>query len=86
MRPPDLMRDLQRLHSRIGSTSEGSSFFGLFNPLANRPHLQLIHWSLGSILVTGPKAEVFFECFCEHKVALVKSDAKDIMRVTNGIA
>jgi len=62
------------------------SFFGLFNPLANRPHLQLIHWSLGSILVTGPKAEVFFECFCEHKVALVKSDAKDIMRVTNGIA
>ena len=28
MRPPDLMRDLQRLHSRIGSTSEGSSFSG----------------------------------------------------------
>jgi hypothetical protein len=27
---------------------------------------------------------VFFECFCEHKVALVKSDAKDIMRVNNG--
>jgi len=40
----------------------------------------------GLDLVTGPKAEVFFECFCEHKVALVKSDAKDIMRVTNGIA
>jgi hypothetical protein len=29
----------------------------------------------------GPKAETFFERFCEHKVALVKADGKDIMRV-----
>ena len=42
----------------------------------------LIHWSLGSILVTGPKADAFFERFCEHKVALVKADGKDILRVT----
>jgi hypothetical protein len=41
----------------------------------------LVHWSLGSILVTGPKAEAFFERFCEHKVALVKADRKDIMQV-----
>jgi hypothetical protein len=44
----------------------------------------LIHWSLGSIPVTGPKAEAFFEQFCEHKVALVKADGKDIMRVWYG--
>jgi hypothetical protein len=42
----------------------------------------LIDWSLGSILVTGPKAEAFFERFCEHKVGLVKADGKDVMRVT----
>jgi hypothetical protein len=50
-----------------------------YNP---RVQTLLIHCSLGSILVTGPKAEAFFECFCEHKVALVKADGKDIMRVT----
>jgi hypothetical protein len=37
---------------------------------------------LGSILVTGPRAEPFFERFCEQRVALVKADGKDIMRVT----
>ena len=50
-----------------------------YNP---RAQTLLIHWSLGSILVTGPKAEAFFECFCEHKVAFVKAHGKDIMRVT----
>jgi hypothetical protein len=50
-----------------------------YNP---RAETLLIHWSLGSILVTGPKSEAFLERFCEHKVALVKADGKDIMRVT----
>jgi hypothetical protein len=50
-----------------------------YNP---RAQTLLIHCSLGSILVTGPKAEAFFEYFCEHKVVLVKADGKDIMRVT----
>jgi hypothetical protein len=47
------------------------------------PEIQtlLIYWSLGSILVTGPKAEAFFERFSEHKIALVKRDGKDIVRV-----
>jgi hypothetical protein len=42
----------------------------------------LIHWSLGSILITGPKAEAFFEQFSEHKITLLKADGKDILRVT----
>jgi hypothetical protein len=48
------------------------------------PELQtlLIYWALGSILVTGPKAEAFFERFSEHKIALVKADGKDIVRLT----
>ena len=33
-------------------------------------------------MLRGRKAEAFFECFCEHKVACVKADGKDIMRVT----
>jgi hypothetical protein len=50
--------------------------------LSPRAQALLIHWSLGSILVKGPKAEAFFERFCEQKVALVKADGKDVMRVT----
>jgi hypothetical protein len=42
----------------------------------------LIYWSLGSVLITGPKAEAFFERFSEHKIALVKADGKDIIGVT----
>jgi hypothetical protein len=49
-----------------------------YNP---RAQTLLIHWSLGSILVTGSKADAFFEQFCEHKVALVKADGKDIVRL-----
>jgi hypothetical protein len=49
-----------------------------YNP---RAQTLLIHWSLGSILVTGTKTEAFFEQFCEHKIVLVKADGKDIMRV-----
>jgi hypothetical protein len=41
----------------------------------------LLYWSLGSILITGPKAEAFFERFSEHKIALVKADGRDIVRV-----
>ena len=49
-----------------------------YNP---RERALVIHWSLGSILVTGPKTETFFDQFCEHKVALVRADGKDIVRV-----
>jgi hypothetical protein len=48
------------------------------------PEIQilLIYWSLGSILITGPKAEAFFERFSEHKIASVKADGKDLLRLT----
>jgi hypothetical protein len=42
----------------------------------------LIYWSLGSILVTGPKAEAFFGRFSEHRVAVLRADGKDIVRLT----
>jgi hypothetical protein len=53
-----------------------------YNP---RVQALLIHWSLGSIHVTGPKTETFFEQFCGHKVASLQADGKDIMRVTMAV-
>lgn len=47
-----------------------------------RAQTLLIHCSVGSILVTGSQAEAFLERFCEHKIALVKADGKDILRVS----
>jgi hypothetical protein len=41
----------------------------------------VIYWSLGSILLTGTKAEAFFERFSEHKITLVKPDGSDILRL-----
>jgi hypothetical protein len=47
-----------------------------------RAQTLLIHCSVGSVVVTGPQAEAFLERFCEHKIALVKADGKDILRVS----
>jgi hypothetical protein len=41
----------------------------------------LIDWSLGTIVVTGPKAWDFYDQFCSHKATLLKADAKDILRI-----
>jgi hypothetical protein len=49
---------------------------------SQRAQTLLIHSGLGSILVTGPKAEAFFERFCEHKIGLVKADGKETLRVS----
>jgi hypothetical protein len=32
-----------------------------------------LNWSLASILVTGPKADAFFEQFCEHGITLLNA-------------
>jgi hypothetical protein len=68
-------------------TDDGSCWGVLFHQVIamnynRRSQTLLIHCSLRSILVTGPKVEAFSECFSEHKVALVKADGKDITRVT----
>ena len=41
-----------------------------------RTQTLLIHFSVGSILIRGPKAEAFLERFCEHKVALGQGGGK----------
>jgi len=46
----------------------------------------LIECSLGTIVVTGPKAWDFYERFCNHKVTLLKADGKDILAVTMALS
>lgn len=50
-----------------------------YNP---RTQTLLIHCGVGSIFVMGPKTDALLERFCEHKVALVKADGRDILRVS----
>jgi hypothetical protein len=45
----------------------------------------LIDWSLGTIIVTGPKAWDFYDLFCNHRAMLLKADGKDILAVTMAI-
>jgi hypothetical protein len=42
----------------------------------------LINWSLGTIVVTGPKAWDFYDQLCLHRATLLKAAGKDILTVT----
>ena len=39
-------------------------------------------FTLGTVLITGPKAGEFCSAFCNHKATLLKADGKDILSVT----
>jgi hypothetical protein len=41
----------------------------------------LIDWTLGTIVVTGPKTLEFYEQFSKHRATLLRSDGKDILSV-----
>ena len=73
-----LWRPLSPVQSRPTSSRCNFRLAMNYNPSTQT---LLLYWSLGSILVTGPKAEAFFERFSEHRVALVMVDGKDILRV-----
>jgi hypothetical protein len=42
----------------------------------------LIQCSLGTIVITGPKAWDFYDRFCSNKATLLKADGNDIIAVT----
>ena len=42
----------------------------------------LITWTLGTLVVTGPKVLEFYDDFCNHRATSLKSDGKDILAVT----
>jgi hypothetical protein len=68
-------------------TDEGDSWGFLFHHLtainySARHERLLITWSLGTLVIAGPKVLEFYEDFCNHRATSLKSDGKDILAVT----
>jgi hypothetical protein len=41
-----------------------------------------LYWPLGTVVITGPKAQDFYAEFCAHRATSLKPDGKDILSVT----
>jgi hypothetical protein len=41
----------------------------------------LITWTLGTLVIAGPKVLEFYDEFCNHRATSLKSDGKDILAV-----
>jgi hypothetical protein len=68
-------------------TDDGDSWGFLFFRLAAvhynaRSERLLINWDLGTLVVAGPKVLDFYDDFCNHRAASVKTDGEDILSVT----
>ena len=42
----------------------------------------LITWTLGTLVIAGPKVLEFYDDFCNHRATSLKSDGEDILTVT----
>jgi len=42
----------------------------------------LLEWSIGTIRIRGPKAEIFFDKFANHQATSIGADGRDIESVT----
>ena len=42
----------------------------------------LITWTLGTVVIAGPKVLEFYDDFCKHRATSLKVDGKDILSVT----
>ena len=42
----------------------------------------LITWTLGTLVIAGPKVLEFYDDFCNHRATSLKSDGEDILAVT----
>jgi hypothetical protein len=67
-------------------TDDGDSWGFLFHYLtaihySARHELLLITWTLGTLVIAGPKVLVFYDDFCNHRATLLKADGKDILAV-----
>ena len=68
-------------------TDDGDSWGFLFHHLpaihySARHERLLITWTLGTVVIAGPKVLEFYEDFCSHRATSLKSDGKDILAVT----
>jgi|SRR6516162_7259333 len=50
-------------------------------PICRGPKTVSLHFSLGTVLVRGPKALDFYDGFCANKATLLKADGKDVVDV-----
>ena len=67
-------------------TDDGDSWGFLFHHLpaihySARHERLLITWTLGTVVIAGPKVLEFYEDFCSHRATSLKSDGKDILAV-----
>jgi hypothetical protein len=68
-------------------TDDGDSWGFLFHYLtaihysAKHDRL-LITWTLGTLVIKGPKVLEFYDDFCNHRATALKADGKDILSVT----
>jgi hypothetical protein len=67
-------------------TDEGDSWGFLFHNLtainySARHERLLITWTLGTLVIAGPKVLEFYDDFCNHRATSLKSDGKDIVVV-----
>jgi hypothetical protein len=68
-------------------TDDGDSWGFLFHYLtathySARHERLLIAWTLGTLVIVGPKVLEFYDDFCNHRATSLKSDGQDILAVT----
>jgi hypothetical protein len=67
-------------------TDDGDSWGFLFHYLtaihySAKHERLLITWTLGTLVIAGPKVLDFYYDFCNHRATSLKSDGKDILSV-----
>jgi hypothetical protein len=71
-----------RLHG--GQTHGNPNLFHYLTAIhySARHERLLITWTLGTLVIAGPKVLEFYDDFCNHRATSLKSDGKDIVAVT----
>jgi hypothetical protein len=62
------------------------NILGIYFSSPSTTHVQrdtlLLEWSIGTIRIRGPKAEIFFDKFANHQATSIAADGRDIESVT----
>jgi hypothetical protein len=80
-------RESEEAHVVRFWTDDGDSWGFLFHCLTSihysaRHERLLVTWTLGTLVIAGPKVLEFYDDFCNHRAMSLKSDGKDILAVT----